>query len=749
MTGLSQPAAALPSRFGTRRSRLRRRLTLLFRGRRAIALIELATIVMMIVMAVVAYVTIAASGAPQKPLKPPVVALLLIGNLLPAMVLLVLIARRSARVRAERSGMKGRATLHVRLVALFSAIAALPTLLVAIFSSLLFQYGVEFWFSDRARTVLQNADRVAQTYVDEHKSDLGAEALAMKGDLLNWMNNASPEDPRSSQYFPSQVYYRKLDQAALIEVGLDGRESLIYGANLDARPMEQRLPPALIPELSDDRPHFRARPDQFEAAIAFDRASRTYLWISRHADPLVLAQTGRANTALGEYRTLLARSRILQLQFNLALYLVSLLIVATAIWVALRVADRIVRPIGELVGAARRVAAGDLAARVAPAHRAQDEVGTLAAAFNRMTRRLQEQTGVLESRRALTEAVLSGVTAGVISVDANRLVTIINPSAITLLGTTRADAIGAPLAELAPELFDMLQSGDRQAVIQLAAEGEVRTLAATVGRAGSGYVLTFDDITQQLADQRRAAWSDVARRIAHEIKNPLTPIQLAAERLQRRYGRTIENDDGTFSRLVSTIVRQVGDIRRMIDEFSAFARMPKPSFAEESLVDLARQALFLHEVAHPAIEFRLDAPAEGARMVCDRRQLGQALTNLVKNAVEAIEGRGEDAPDGEVLFTIAEQGEHLVMTVADNGIGLPVERERMTEPYMTTRAKGTGLGLAIVQKIVEDHLGTMSFADRPGGGAIVRLCFEPDALAPLAIAAPHEPQAAAFAAGRH
>ncbi|WP_254602086.1 sensor histidine kinase NtrY-like [Sphingomonas bacterium] len=711
---------------------MRRRLTLLLRGRRIMALAELAAVAIMIVMAAVAYAALSHGQAPQRPLKPPVVALLLIGNLMPAMALLVLLARRLARVRAERSGMRGRATLHVRLVALFSAIAALPTLLVAIFSSLLFQYGVEFWFSDRARIVLQNADRVALAYVEEHRNRLLDNNAAMVGDLVNWLNTAPSDDPRSNFYFASQVYYRQLDQAAMIRIAPDGSRNLIWFANLNNRRPDRLLPTALIPTLADGQPHARVLADRLESVMRLDRATSTYLWISRHASPLVLAQVGRANTALGEYRALLARSRILQLQFNLALYGVSLLIVAIAIWVALTVADRLVRPIGELVGAARRVAAGDLAARVNPSRRAQDEVGTLAAAFNRMTRRLQEQTGALESRRALTEAVLSAVSAGVISVDAAGLVTIINPSATTLLATEEAAAIGAPLIELAPELAQLLGSGEREAVIQIAAGGEIRTLAATVGRAGAGHVLTFDDITQQLADQRRAAWSDVARRIAHEIKNPLTPIQLAAERLQRRYGREIEGDNGTFERLVSTIVRQVGDIRRMIDEFSAFARMPKPSFAEESLVDLARHALFLHEVAHPSIGFRLDAPPSDARMVCDRRQLGQAFTNLVKNAIEAIEGRGEDAPKGEVVFAIEEHGPQCVVTVSDNGVGLPAERERLTEPYMTTRAKGTGLGLAIVQKIVEEHLGQMTFGDRPGGGAIVRLCFEPAALLPLA-----------------
>jgi two-component system nitrogen regulation sensor histidine kinase NtrY len=423
----------------------------------------------------------------------------------------------------------------------------------------------------------------------------------------------------------------------------------------------------------------------------------------------------------------MARARTLQLQFNAALLIVSLLTVGIAIWIAFAVADRLVRPMGELVGAARRVAGGDLAARV-PAPNKYDEVGRLAAAFNRMTRRLQEQTGALESRRALTEAVLSGVSAGVISVNRDRQVTLINLSAQALLRTGGLSPIGQPLSMLAPELERMLDSGERQSVVQMASEGDVRTLAVTIVNAGNGHVLTFDDITQQLADQRHAAWSDVARRIAHEIKNPLTPIQLAAERLQRRYGKQIESDGGTFEKLVSTIVRQVGDIRRMIDEFSAFARMPKPQFRRENAIDIARQALFLHEVAHPSIRFTLDAPERAPVMVCDRRQIGQALTNIVKNACEAIEAQRGEGDGGMVAMTIREADGRLVMDFADDGVGLPAERDRLTEPYVTTRAKGTGLGLAIVRRIVEEHMGTISFADRPGGGTIVHLDFDLHAL---------------------
>ena len=723
---------ALPHR-PSRGPRWRRRIGLLGRRERAITVLEILTAIAMAAMMATAYAALR-HGAPQRPLSPPIVALLLIGNLVPAMGLLVFLARRIARKRANSLPLGGRGQLHVRLVAIFSVLAAFPTLLVAIFASLLFQYGVEFWFSDRARTVLENADRVAQTYVAEHSKRLADDDIAMKGDLLNALANAPGDDPRWDAYFASQVFYRLLDQAAMIRVGSDGGERLIWGANLDKSGLDRHLPRSLIMALRDDKPHVRVLRDRLEAAIRFDAATHTYLYIARAADPLVLAQAARANTALGDYREQLRRSRALQLRFNLALFGVSLAIVGLAIFVALRVADRLVRPIGELVGAARRVAAGDLAARVASPER-HDEVGTLAAAFNRMTRRLQEQTAVLESRRALTEAVLSGVSAGVISVDPHGLVTIVNVSAAALLHAAPETVIGRQLDAVAPELGALLRGDEREAVVQIAAGGELRTLAVKIGRARDGHVLTFDDITQQLADQRRAAWADVARRIAHEIKNPLTPIQLAAERLQRRYGREIADDGGTFERLVSTIVRQVGDIRRMIDEFSAFARMPKPQFARENLVDIARQSLFLHEVAHPAIRFTLDAPDPGPRMVCDRRQLGQALTNLVKNAVEAVEAR-DGAEAGTVAMTIAtemrEGRAYVTIAIADDGIGLPVDRERLTEPYMTTRAKGTGLGLAIVDKIVEEHLGQMSFADRFGGGAVVRLSFDPAALEPLA-----------------
>jgi two-component system nitrogen regulation sensor histidine kinase NtrY len=467
----------------------------------------------------------------------------------------------------------------------------------------------------------------------------------------------------------------------------------------------------------------------------------TYLYVARWGDPDVVSQIAKADTVRQDYKSLREKSRINQLKFNAALLLGLLIIVALSILTALKLADRLVRPVGELVNAAGRIEEGDFSARV-PVSNTEDEVQTLATAFNQMTERLEEQTTELrsantqlETRRAFIEAVLSSVTAGVIAVDAQHRVLLLNRSAETLLEQDEPIE-GKTLASVSPELDEFMRGQQSEANVLIAADGVQRTLAVKRVRYQDGSVLTFDDITDQLTDQRRAAWSDIARRIAHEIKNPLTPIQLAAERLQRRFGGEIGSDKDTFERLTGTIVRQVGDLRRMVDEFSNFARMPKPVFRDENVHEIARQALFLHEVAHPAITFTLDPPSGDFRMVCDRRQLAQALTNVVKNGVEAIESRrnrGEHSLAGDrVDLRMHATNGLLVIDVLDTGVGLPEDRERLTEPYMTTRVRGTGLGLAIVKKIVEEHMGEIAFLDRSGGGTHVRISFDSAKLAALA-----------------
>jgi two-component system nitrogen regulation sensor histidine kinase NtrY len=705
-------------------------------------LLEIATVATVVAIGLASWWIITRPGDPQKLLGPPTVAVLLVANLVPAMALMVLIARRVAMRRAARSAIGGKGRLHVRLVALFSVIASVPTLLVVVFASLLFQNGMQFWFSDRARTVLASSEHVARVYEDEHRRRIALDMQAMGADVVDGINRYGVQSRTFENTLVYQTAARQLNEAAILTVNSHNEFSTQAAVNLYDRPLEKRFSPseALRLKAGEVRVVLKTR-DRVEGLVRLDPAAPVFLYGAREVNAAAITAMDDARSAASGYQRTLARARTLQFRFNAVLLLVSLLIIAFSIWIALALADRLVRPIADLVDAARKVTAGDLSARVGKAS-IQDEVGTLGDAFNRMTGRLEEQTGALvaanaqlDTRRAFMEAVLSGVTAGVISVDPKRNLRLINSSAAALLKTDKDKAIGSSLCDLAPELAAHLDSDEREGIVQLASAGEPRTLAVKRVTVETGDVLTFDDITDQLLDQRRAAWSDVARRIAHEIKNPLTPIQLAAERLQRRYAKEVVSDPATFAQLTGTIVRQVGDLRRMVDEFSSFARMPKPVFREEAVVEVARQALFLHEVAHPDISFTLEAPDPSPLLVCDRRQLGQALTNIVKNGVEAIQQKREEgrreSPD-EIRMRVSEGDGRLVIEIDDTGIGLPAERRRLTEPYMTTRVKGTGLGLAIVKKIVEEHFGSIDFEDRAGGGTRVRLAFDSDTLGRLA-----------------
>jgi len=689
---------------------------------------------------------------PGSLLWPPVVALLLIANLIPAIALMVLYARKIATRRAEESGL-GSGRLHVRLVALFSVVAAVPTVVVAIFASVLLQSGQEFWFSNRAQGMFEKTTSLAQSIYDSEVQRVASETVTASHDLAGYLQQISIEDPRFAEAFTKlQVYQRSLSEAVIFTYGRDRQVRSLALVSPYGRPLINVITPERVAALNGREVVEVSSSDRVGALTRLPGVPDTYLYAAKVFDPQFSDQLTRANDVLKDYRSLQNRLRINQLRFNAALLLGALVIVGLAILAALKIADWMVRPVGELVTAAGRIEEGDFSTRV-PVTNTEDEIHTLSTAFNRMSGRLEEQTGALkaantqlDARRAFMEAVLSSVTAGVVALDSNNRILLTNRSAETLLQKGQEEIEGKLLEEASPELDEFLRGDQGEANVTVVVGGDQRTLAVKRVRYQDGSVLTFDDITDQLTDQRRAAWSDIARRIAHEIKNPLTPIQLAAERLQRRFGQDVPSDKETFERLTGTIVRQVGDLRRMVDEFSNFARMPKPVFREENVHDIARQALFLHEVAHPGLAFILDPPQGEFEMVCDRRQLSQALTNVVKNGVEAIEGRknrGEHSLAGDrVELKLHTEDHHLVIDVMDTGIGLPEDRERLTEPYMTTRVRGTGLGLAIVKKIVEEHMGEIAFLDRPGGGTHVRIAFDTDKLAALDRESPSaEPEA--------
>lgn len=703
------------------------------------ALIEAGAVAAALAMAAVTYLVLRGTSQAQELLSPAAGAFLLLGNLVPVVALLVLIGRRIARRRAARANVVGRGKLHARLVAIFSLIASVPIILAVIAASIMFQSINQFWVSNRAENAFNATIALVEDAQNQSIERWLQEAQTMSGDISRNRQELPPGKRVFSDYLTFQAFNRHLNQAvAFVYQGGDAMNVIAVCDDTrvcppNAKAFDERVTPEVLAIVREHpKGMIQRAPDSIWIVMPVPGMANTYLYVATDKDAAFLdRQHLAASDVIKDYRGMQGRARALQLKFNALLFAVAVLIVGLTVWIALVVADHLVRPINVLVGAAHRVADGDLAVRI-PEPQSDDEVGTLGSAFNVMTERLEAQTSDLENRRALIEAVMSGVTSGVISIDASRTVRLVNSAAATLLNAAERDPVGQPLKAVAPELDALLDNSQHEAIVQIGGDGDAKTLAVQITGDAAGRVLTFDDITQQLLDQRRAAWSDVARRVAHEIKNPLTPIQLAAERLQRRFGKQFEGQDTTFRRLTDIIVRQVGDLRRMVDEFSSFARMPKPVFREESLVDIGRQALFLHEVAHPRIRFRFDHDEPAPTLVCDRRQIGQALTNIVKNAVEAIEVKGEEAT-GEIVMTLSNGEGSKTITVTDDGVGLPSERSRIMEPYMTTRARGTGLGLAIVKKIAEEHCGEISFTDRSGGGTIVTMRFDTQMLAALDI----------------
>ncbi|MEP1605537.1 MAG: ATP-binding protein [Marinomonas sp.] len=674
-------------------------------------------------------------------LPTPQVAVLLMATLLPAMAILVLLGRRLALRRAAGS----TARLHVKLVFFFSLVAAVPTLLVAGFAAVLFQSGVDFWFSDNSRGLMENANQLAEDYYDENQRKVGDETLTMAGDVryyLGGVDAISAEELAGgafTEFVAFQLRGRDLNEAVILQkVEADElRVAAAYDLTEGHDPLAITAP-SLEAFAQGESVFIAAKPTRIEAIAPIDADSGIYLYSARNSEAASFRSWQNAKSVSAAYDELTSRARALQLRFNLALFVVSLALVGLAVWFALRFADRQVEPLTDLVSAARKVGSGNFAMRV-EGRTGADETGMLNRAYNRMTSQLERQTDdlvtankQLDDRRTFMEAVLESVTAGIISLDDRGRVLLMNPTAQELLLEQDVSTlVGMPIADLAPDLAAMIDAKVSSGVVTHSTAGELLTLAVKIAPERGGHVITFEDITRQLLDQRQAAWSDVARRIAHEIKNPLTPIQLATERLKRRYRKQIDSDGELFDELTSTIVRQVGALRNMVDEFSSFARLPKPNFRQEDAVDLVRQAVFLQEVAHPSVNFDLShADVESSMLSCDRHQLGQAMTNLLKNAVEAVEEKALSAePDFRGSIAIAMRSDDAALTIAveDNGVGLPQERERITEPYMTTREAGTGLGLAIVNKIVDEHGGDMVFSPGQSGGTkvVVRFAREP------------------------
>jgi two-component system nitrogen regulation sensor histidine kinase NtrY len=682
------------------------------------------------------------SGGGGEPLNPLSLTLLVIGNLLVLLALSSFVLTRVYRLwQAARAGLIGT-RLQTRIIATFAIVAVVPTLIVTLFAALFFNVGIKTWFDERVSVALDESVTLAEAYLDEHRSTLRRDVQMMAGELAQELPLLSISPTRFSKTLDMLASSRSLSEAIVFTPQrVVSRTALSFSLTFE------RLPDEMLKRADEGNIVFLAtdEEDKLRAVIKLPHSDDLYLLVGRSVDQTVIDHMKVARATSTQYRELQRDIRALQIQFVLAFVLLALLLVFAAIWAGMTVALRVVGPVSLLIAAAERISAGDYAIRV-PEGKLDDEIATLARTFNRMSGQLDKQrtalieaNRLLDERRRLTEAVFAGVSAGVIALDAQQRITLHNRSALSLLGEVETDALqGTTILQHLPETAELLAEAEarpervaaRDIVRSRASNGsEVRqTLHVRIaleknGERIEGYVVTFDDITDLVNAQRSAAWADVARRVAHEIKNPLTPITLSTERLRKKFADEITSDRESYLKYLDTITRHVRDIGKMVEEFVAFARMPTAQFKDESLTQIVRKSVFSEQTAHPEIRYELTAPADDVTLYCDERQIGQMLLNLLKNAGEAITEQPA-AEAKEIRVTLRTAPEQVILEIHDSGPGFPPDAiPKLTEPYVTTRVKGTGLGLAIAKRTVEEHKGTLTLANHPQGGALVTLIF--------------------------
>ncbi len=626
--------------------------------------------------------------------------------------------------------------LHGRVVGLFSIIAMLPALVLAVSATNTFSRSIDNVFNRQIRTIVETSADVARSYLEEHGQLIRTDAASMAKDL----NDAAPALAKNPKKFRellfSQAGLRDLPVAYVIDIDRQVLFSAVENEKIpyEPPPLEMLQAASLdqIPLLLPSDGKYRV------AALApIKSMPNTFLYVARGVSPSVMRQLQRSEESTREYTKLREDSGRLKFIHGVLYFMTALTALASAIWVGLRFASSLVAPIRRLIAAAQSVARGDLSVEL-PIYRGEGDLRRLSHNFNHMTRQLERQRTELvtansqvNERRRFMEAVLAGVSAGVIGLDAEGCITLANRSAETLLGHTQDEFLGKKLRDVVPEFSSIVEAGadpeHRKPATEVGIEvkGAERTFSVRVTREGQGEedfgtVVTFDDVTDLVTAQRTSAWADIARRIAHEIKNPLTPIQLSAERIRRKYGPVITTDREVFDKCTETIIRQVGDVARMVDEFSSFARMPKAEMELIDLRDAIKDPVTLFQLGSTGVEIKTTLPQEPLMLLADRRLIGQAMTNLIKNACESVQALADskEKPEGfkgRVDVIVSRAGEDAVIEIIDNGLGLPKQnRTRLLEPYVTTKgAKGTGLGLAIVLKILESHHGSLSMEDAP------------------------------------
>ncbi|MDO5647827.1 PAS domain-containing sensor histidine kinase [Paracoccus sp. (in: a-proteobacteria)] len=696
--------------------------------------------------ALLAGATMAALGLFSQGARGDALRIVLMLDLAYLIVLTGFVVARMARLMTRRDRAAGASRLHGRLVTVFAGLALVPTVLVALFAGVLVNIGLEGWFSSRVQQVVTNAQAAAEAYQDEHRRDLTEDATALAAVLTQAARqNPLIEDAELRQLLVQGqgLIQRGLREAYIIsgtaEIRARGdRSYLFWYAAPDSAHLDQAQTDgvALIEDWEQD---------QFRALVSLAPLADRYLYVTRDVDGSLLGLLDDTRATVGDYRQLEATRGQVLFEFSLVYLGFALLLVAAAIWLGLWFASRLSRPIGLLARASEQVGRGNLDLQI-PEPQTGDEIQTLGQSFNRMTRQLKAQRQELveswrvsDDQRRLFDNVLSSVTSGVIGLDAAGEIDFVNRSASRLLGLDPQRDIDALLSQAVPEfepLFDRLSASVAETIqdeVRLMRDGRVESLlvrmAVRRGAEGGleGYVVAFDDVTELVSAQRMAAWGDVARRVAHEIKNPLTPIQLSAERLRRKFGQHVPDDDrAALDQYVDVIIRQTGDLRRIVDEFSRFARMPEPDRAQVDIAALLRDVTLLQRDALHGAQV-VDIPDAPVIVDCDAGMLRQAFTNLLKNAGEAVDEHAPSAPADwtpRIDVAMTAQPDAVTIRITDNGTGLPADRSRLFDPYVTMKSHGTGLGLPIVKKIVEEHGGSLSLTDapdHPGAVAEIRL----------------------------
>jgi two-component system nitrogen regulation sensor histidine kinase NtrY len=657
------------------------------------------------------------------------------------LLLAVIIAKRLVELWGQRRQKLVGSKLHVQIVLLFAVVSVTPGIFVAVFSALFFNVGVQAWFSEPVRSALDEARIVAEAYLEVHTKTISHDAEEMVRELQPNINAYMLTPQLLSDRLTQLSESKGLNEALVFDgkTQVLGRAYLTFALEFEKvllTAFEQAKTGEIVVFSSEDGSKVRA-------LVQLDPITDTYLYLGKMVDKAVLQHLSRTRGALAEYDHLDAAQSSIQITFVVFFSVVALLLLLAAVWAGLTVANLFVRPISRLIIASDEISKGNLNVQVTGDASIANELGHLEQAFNRMTKQLSSQRQDLiqanqhiDQRREFMETILKRVSAGVISVDTRLNISLMNQRAEEILSASPSPHdTEIKLQEVAPELVDLLNEFDptreqnlaRQ--LSLLRKGVSRVLQVSITldhsmRKTSGFIITFDDITPLLQAQRKAAWSDVARRIAHEIKNPLTPIQLSAERLKRKYLKEIETDPTTFQGCIDTIIRQVTYIGQLVNEFSSFARMPEPEMHPSDLVHLCQQAIFLHRQAHAHIQFIYQG-MERCPILCDGGQIDQVLNNLILNAIHAMDASHQKLEHPVIQISLhLIQGSIIRLNIEDNGPGFPKEnRERLVEPYFTTHAKGTGLGLAIVAKIVEDHHGNLELGDSSLGGARVTIEF--------------------------